>query len=78
MNIFKRSPNMGNRYNELVMILEQRNMTKTQLREELGISTSTLVKLSSNRPVTMDIIERTCVYFNVGIEDVLEFDKTKQ
>ena len=69
---------MGVNYNKLLKILEQRNMTKTQLREELGISTSTLAKLSSNRPVTLDIIERICVYFNVGIEDVLEFDKTKQ
>lgn len=69
---------MGVSYNKLLKILEQRNMTKTQLREELGISTSTLAKLSSNRPVTLDIIERICVYFNVGIEDVLEFDKTKQ
>lgn len=68
---------MGVSYNKLLKILEQRNMTKTQLREELGISTSTLAKLSSNRPVTLDIIERICVYFNVGIEDVLEFDKTK-
>ena len=69
---------MGVNYNKLLKILEQRNMTKTQLREELGISTSTLAKLSSNRPVTLDIIERICVYFNVGIEDVLEFDKSKQ
>jgi DNA-binding Xre family transcriptional regulator len=69
---------MGVSYNKLLKLLEQRNMTKTQLREELGISTSTLAKLSSNRPVTLDIIERICVYFNVGIEDVLEFDKTKQ
>ena len=59
-------------------ILEQENMTKTQLREVLGISTSTLAKLSSNRPVTLDIIERICVYFNVGIEDILEFDKLKK
>jgi putative transcriptional regulator len=69
---------MGVNYNKLLKILEQRNMTKTQLREELGISTSTLAKLSSNRPVTLNIIERICFYFNVGIEDVLEFDKTKK
>lgn len=69
---------MGVSYNKLLKILDEKNMTKTQLREVLGISTSTLAKLSSNRPVTLDIIERICVYFNVGIEDVLEFDKTKQ
>lgn len=68
---------MAVNYNKLMKILEQKNMTKTQLREVLGISTSTLAKLSSNRPVTLDIIERICVYFNVGIEDILEFDKLK-
>ena len=69
---------MAVNYNKLMKILEQENMTKTQLREVLGISTSTLAKLSSNRPVTLDIIERICVYFNVGIEDILEFDKLKK
>lgn len=69
---------MAVNYNKLMKILEQKNMTKTQLREVLGISTSTLAKLSSNRPVTLDIIERICVYFNVGIEDILEFDKLKK
>lgn len=69
---------MAVNYNKLMKILEQKNMTKTQLREVLGISTSTLAKLSSNRPVTLDIIERICIYFNVGIEDVLEFDKLKK
>lgn len=69
---------MAVNYNKLMKILEQKNMTKTQLREVLGISTSTLAKLSSNRPVTLDIIERICVYFNVGIEDILEFDNLKK
>lgn len=69
---------MAVNYNKLMKILEQENMTKTQLREVLGISTSTLAKLSSNRPVTLDIIERICVYFNVGIEDILEFDNLKK
>lgn len=69
---------MAVNYNKLIKILEQKNMTKTQLREVLGISTSTLAKLSSNRPVTLDIIERICVYFNVGIEDILEFDNLKK
>lgn len=69
---------MAVNYNKLMKILEQKNMTKTQLREVLGISTSTQAKLSSNRPVTLDIIERICVYFNVGIEDILEFDNLKK
>lgn len=66
---------MGVNYNKLFKILENEKMTKTQFREALGISTSTLAKISSNRPVTLDVIERVCIYFNVGIEDVVEFDK---
>ena len=68
---------MGVNYNKLFKILDKEKMTKTQFREALGISTSTLAKISSNRPVTLDIIERICVHLDVKIEDVLEFDNSK-
>ena len=66
---------MGVNYNKLFKILDKEKMTKTQFREALGISTSTLAKISSNRPVTLDIIERICIHFDVKIESSFFHDK---
>jgi putative transcriptional regulator len=66
---------MAVNYNRLFKILEDRSMTKTQMREALKISTSTLAKLSSNRPVTLDVLERICEYFDVNAEEIFEFTK---
>lgn len=47
-------------------------MTKTQLREVIGFSTSTLAKLSKNEYVSLEIIDNICIFFECKIEDVIE------
>lgn len=64
-------------YKKLFNLLESKNMSKTEMRESVKISTSTLAKLSSNRPVTLDILERICTHFNVEIQDIVEFKRDK-
>lgn len=67
-------------YNNLFGILKQRNITKTELRESLRISTATLAKLSKNEPVAMKIIEDICNYLHCQPGDIMtmeqEVDKT--
>lgn len=47
-------------------------MTKTQLREEIGFSTSTLAKMSKNEYVSLETIDSICQHLNCKVEEVIE------
>ena len=59
-------------YKPLLKLLIDKNMTKTQLREQLGISMATLAKISKNEYVSMDVLDKICTVLNCKIEDVIE------
>ena len=60
-------------YNPLWKILIDKNMNKTQLRKQLGISTATLAKLSSNEKVSLDVIEKICKALDCQPSDIMEY-----
>ena len=60
-------------YNKLWKLLIDRSMTKTQLRQQIGMGTSTLAKLSANEKVSMDVIERICSVLNCQPGDIMEY-----
>ena len=62
-------------YNKLFEILEQRNITKTELRENIKISTATLAKLSKNEPIALKVIEDICSFLNCQPGDIMEMKK---
>lgn len=62
-------------YNKLFGILEQRNITKTELRENIKISTATLAKLSKNEPISMKVIVDICNFLNCQPGDIMEMEK---
>ncbi len=62
-------------YNKLFGILEQKNLTKTELRKNTKISTATLAKLSKNEPVAMKVIEDICNFLNCQPGDIMEMKK---
>ena len=64
---------MGFSYNNLFKILKDRNISKTMLREQTGISTSTLAKLSKNENVGMDVLEKICLALNCQPVDILSY-----
>ena len=47
-------------------------MTKTQLREEMGFSTSTLAKMSKGEYVSLEIIDNICQHLKCQVEEVIE------
>ena len=51
-------------------------MTKTQLREEMGFSTSTLAKMSKGEYVSLEIIDNICQHLNCKVEEVIEIIPT--
>ena len=59
-------------YKPLLKLLIDKNMTKTQLREQLGISMATLAKISKNEYVSMKVLDDICSLLNCKIEDVIE------
>lgn len=60
-------------YKPLLKLLIEKDMTKTQLREALGISMSTLAKISKNEYISMGLLDSICKYFHCKIEDIIEF-----
>lgn len=59
-------------YKPLFRLLLEKDMTKTQLRTAVGLSTSTLAKLSKGEYISLETIENICKYLNCKIEDVIE------
>ena len=62
-------------YNKLWKLLIDKNMTKTDLRLQADIATSTLAKLSKNEQVSMEVLLKICNTLNCGLDDIVEFIK---
>lgn len=58
-------------YNGLFDILDQRHISKTELRKNINISTATLAKLSKNEPVSMAVIEDICNFLGCQPGDIM-------
>lgn len=59
-------------YKKLWKILIDREMTKTQLRKEAGISTGALAKLGKNENVNTEILVKICSTLRCDISDIME------
>lgn len=60
-------------YKPLWHLLAEHDMTKTQFREAVGLSTSTLAKLSANQPVSSEVLAKICDYFGCGLDSVVVY-----
>lgn len=63
-------------YNGLWKLLIDHEMKKMDLVEELGISTSTLTKMSRGEPVSMQILTKICDKRNCDFDDLVSYQKT--
>ena len=59
-------------YKPLLKLLIDKNMTKTQLREQVGISMATLAKISKDEYISMKVLDDICSLLNCKIEDIVE------
>lgn len=75
MDILERTLRMKISYNNLWKILIDRNMQKKDLIDELGISSTTIAKMGKGEKVSLDVLERICLYFDCNIGDVISFEK---
>ncbi len=56
-------------YRPLWKLLERRGESKTQMRQQLGLSTATIAKLSSGESVAMDILMKIAKLYDCGLDD---------
>jgi len=66
---------MGFSYNNLWKLLIDRNMTKTELKEQIGISPSTLARLSKNQNVSLDVLGKICEQLDCNLDEIIEYEK---
>lgn len=66
---------MGISYRKLWMKIAEKEMKRTDLKDEIGISSNTLAKLGKNEYISLEIIERICRGLDCDIEDVVEIVK---
>ena len=59
-------------YTPLFTLLIEKGLTKTQLREAIGIGTNTLAKMSKGEYVSMEVLDKICTYLECDIQDVVK------
>lgn len=63
-------------YKKLWVMLIQREITKMQLRADVGISAGTMSKLNKGEDVALSVLLRICDYLNCDIGDICEAVRT--
>lgn len=62
-------------YNKLWKLLIDKNMNKVALRDQTGIGPSTLSKLTRNKRVSMEVLEKICKELDCNIGDIVDYIK---
>lgn len=62
-------------YERLFILLVKNKMTKIDLYRKVGINPKTINRLVNNKSVTVDTLEKICLYFDCKIEDIIEIKK---
>mgnify|MGYP002798150348 FL=1 len=59
-------------YNKLWKLLIDKGMTKTQMRLQADISTTTLAKLGKKETVSMDVLLKICKLLDCNVGDIMD------
>lgn len=60
-------------YNKLWKLLIDKNLTKKQLSEAAGLSSSTMAKLKKCENITTDVLCRICKTLECDFKDIMEY-----
>lgn len=64
-------------YNGLWKLLIDKNMKKVDLINNLGISSSTVAKMTKGETVSMNILEKICNELDCDFGDIIHYEKNK-
>ena len=59
-------------YNKLWKMLIDKNMKKSDLKEQAGISSTSVAKRGKGENITTDVLLRICEALHCHIEDIME------
>lgn len=62
-------------YKKLFLLLEEKEISKTELQNKIGMSSATLAKLSKNEEVSMRIIQSICEFLDCQPGDIMSMEK---
>lgn len=62
-------------YNGLWKLLIDKNMKKMDLVEKVGISSSTLAKMSKGEVVSMSVLEKICDTLDCDFGDIISYER---
>lgn len=65
-------------YNGLWKLLIDKDMKKTDLVNKLGISSSTIAKMTRGEKVSLSILERICDELECDFGEIISYDRTKK
>lgn len=65
-------------YNGLWKLLIDKDMKKTDLVNKLGISSSTVAKMTRGEKVSLSILERICDELECDFGNIISYDRTKK
>jgi DNA-binding Xre family transcriptional regulator len=65
---------MAVKYDGLLKLLKEKQISKTKLGSDVGISSATLAKFAKNQPVSMIAINKICNYLNCSPNDIISFE----
>ncbi len=65
---------MAIKYYKLLDLLNRRNMSKEELRLKIGVSSATMSKISSQKYVSLEVIDKICKALDVQPGDILEYE----
>ena len=60
-------------YDNLWKVLENKSMSKEDLKRATGMSSATIAKLSKNENINMKSLEKMCEVLNCEVEDIIKF-----
>ena len=63
---------MAYSYNRLWKLMIDKNINRTALRKQAGITSNAMAKMGKNQPVNMEVLAKVCHVLNCGIEDIVE------
>lgn len=58
-------------------MLIDKGISKVELREKTSIARSTMVKMTNNEYVAMDVLVRICMALDCSMDDIVEIERTK-
>ena len=65
-------------YNKLWKLMIDKNINKTALRQQAGITSNAMAKMGKNQPVSVEVLAKICRVLDCSLDDILEFSTDEQ